>query len=127
MASFYHGVYFTTVSMVIVEPTLHHNCSRILLIYGVFSNNIFDNFIQIHFTTFKIEQFFSFAVFQTFWYLITVDDQMFLTFLQAFSVFVMPCRNVFFSFFQKQTQGFCKEVQHFKLILLTCVKLDWWA
>ena len=65
MASFNHGVYFTTVSMLIVEPTLHHNCNRILLTLDVFSEDMFDNFIQIYFTTFKIEQFFSFAVFQT--------------------------------------------------------------
>ena len=64
MTSFNHGVYFTTVNMLIVEPTLHHNCNRILTL-DVFSKNMFDNFIQIYFTTFKIEQLFSFAVFQT--------------------------------------------------------------
>ena len=84
MTSFDHGVYFTTVSMLIVEPTLHHNCERILLILDVFSKDMFDNFTQIYFTTFKIEQFFSFAVFQTSWYLVTVNDQIFLIFLLAF-------------------------------------------
>ena len=65
MTSFNHGVYFTTVSMLIVEPTLHHNCERILSILDVFSKDMFDNLIQIYFTTFKIEHFFSFADFQT--------------------------------------------------------------
>ena len=98
MTSFYHGVYFTRVNMLIIEPTLH-NWNRILLILDVFSKNMFDNFKHIYFPTFKIEQFFSFAVFQTFWYLITIHDQMFLAFLLALS-FYMPYKNIFFPSFK---------------------------
>ena len=98
MTSFNHGVYFTTVNMLIVEPTLHHNCNRILFILDVLLKNMFDNFIQIYFTTYKIEQFFSFAAFQTSWYPITVNDQMILTFLLAFSFFLW-CHVETFSFF----------------------------
>ena len=65
MTSFNHGVYFTTANILILEPTLHHSCNRILLILDVFSKNMFNNFIEIYFTTFKIEQLFSFEVFQT--------------------------------------------------------------
>ena len=47
MASFNHGVYFTTVSMLIVEPTLHHNCNRILLTFDVFSEDMY-KYILLH-------------------------------------------------------------------------------
>ena len=50
MTSFYHGVYFTTVNMLTVDPTLHQNRNRILLILDVFSKNVFDSFIQIYST-----------------------------------------------------------------------------